>query len=410
MKEFPQENELVIDAITAEKNIARVRFSFPNNSPIKKFFRRNEFVCIYTVDISRTPKSLCVVPFLCNILPILWITGTTIEIDELDEDFHNSVEKIKEAYVNMWPSVIWSGGILAKRLIKNIGPKGNPKSVVFFSGGVDATAALIDHLDESPILLSVMGADIGLRNSEKWELNKTSIKKTASNFGLATAFSKSNFRTMVNEPELNKFVPGTSWYQAFQYGIGLSSIAIPLCYCLNVGTILFAGDRNHTNAKSASSPYHEGNLRFAGSKVRRVHNNITRQDKVSKIVRRAEQSSLPISLRVCLKGELEECCACEKCARTILGIIAENKDPADFGFGKFNDNQSRIRHVIEKTALGKDTLLDYYEIQNQMIRNYDFQTDRFGVAWYRKIDFIDRIMQIAVRAERQRALYLTPAT
>lgn len=50
----------------------------------------------YQVDMSDVPLSVAVIPFLANVLPIAWLYGAEIHVTEVDEDFLNSVEDIRE--------------------------------------------------------------------------------------------------------------------------------------------------------------------------------------------------------------------------------------------------------------------------------------------------------------------------
>lgn len=391
-------NEYIkVDSIESKKNIFRIRFSFVENSKLSYYFNRREFCCIYNFNVENIPHSILIIPFLCNILPILWMTNSYIEIEELDESFANCIQKIKDGYINMWKDVSFLGGVIVNKTVKNTYSNEKYGSILFFSGGVDATAALLENIDSNPLLVTALGADIDLKNIQKWDITKKYVKCIADSYNLKIDFMRSNFRKIVHEPHLNTIVPHTSWYQAFQFGIGLSSLVVPFCYKYGIKTVLFSGDMNHVNARTASSPNHEGNLQFAETIVKRVHNNITRQDKVENIVNYKNNNAKKIILRVCLQNKLEECCHCEKCARTILAILAEKDNPEDFGFYKYKENIEWIKQFVETKLSGKDLIVEYLEIQNKMIKNYEFIKNKKEVEWFLKIDLIDKLVKQEMR-------------
>lgn len=43
----------------------------------------------YNYDISDIPNSILAIPFVSNVIPLVWITDSTILINELDESFMN---------------------------------------------------------------------------------------------------------------------------------------------------------------------------------------------------------------------------------------------------------------------------------------------------------------------------------
>src|SRR5690606_23972480 len=87
----------------------------------------HHFYSEYTIDISDTPRSILSIPFLSNIAPIAWVYDATIYIDEIDEDFLNSLDDVKEAFSLMYPSISFNGRIISRPVKNWIGqPKSPP--------------------------------------------------------------------------------------------------------------------------------------------------------------------------------------------------------------------------------------------------------------------------------------------
>ena len=51
----------------------------------------NTFRIEYNENIERVPKNIAVIPFIVNVLPIVWLTDAILEVEELDRTFYNSI-------------------------------------------------------------------------------------------------------------------------------------------------------------------------------------------------------------------------------------------------------------------------------------------------------------------------------
>lgn len=83
-------NNVILDRIIVEKN--GVEYKYTASGLVKEYLNLDEkFFIEYSIDISDVPKSILVIPFLCNILPISWVCDTEIKVNEIDKDFYNSI-------------------------------------------------------------------------------------------------------------------------------------------------------------------------------------------------------------------------------------------------------------------------------------------------------------------------------
>ena len=58
-----------------------------------------------------------------------------------------------------------------------------------------------------------------------------------------------------------------------------------------------------------------------------------RQMKIHSICQFHKRTGMPVEVRVCYETDQgNNCCHCEKCTRTMLGIMAEGEDPRNYGF------------------------------------------------------------------------------
>ncbi len=283
---------------------------------------------------------MAIIPFVCNILPILWITDSTLVVGQIDEDFYHSIPRIREGYAKMYPKVDFRGNIEAAEIVRERFSPGERRSLLFFSGGVDANSSLIAHRDESPCLMTIWGADITPDNETGWQKVHGHTVRTATEFGLPYVEVKSNFRTFLDPSRFGreKAKWDNSYWHRLQHGIGLIGHAAPYAFLKKMDTVYLASSysplaRQSSGFACASDPTIDECLAFCGATVLHDQADLSRQDKVNAIVAWARTHHRKPALRVCWQSDGgENCCLCEKCHRTILALIVAGGDPNDYGF------------------------------------------------------------------------------
>ena len=84
-----------IDGVDVRSGGIVVRYSVSDD--LEPYFRRPHlFYAGYSQSLEGVPPSVAVVPFLCNTLPIAWLTDSDIVLDEIDKDFHDSIAEFKK--------------------------------------------------------------------------------------------------------------------------------------------------------------------------------------------------------------------------------------------------------------------------------------------------------------------------
>lgn len=319
---------------------------------MKNFFNAGtEFLIEYSEDISRTPKDIAVIPFICNVLPIAWVLDAEIVVDELDYDFHAHIDEIKRGYIKMYPRIKFGGKLTVGKFISHDYEVGD-ETAAFFSGGADSFDTLIAHAEEKPTLITLWGSDVKLTDREGWQRVNKHALETARQFGCKNLFVASTFRLFLREGSLSPLVQplvGDGWWHGFQHGIGIISHAAPYVYLHKLKTIYIASSfcAEHKNYTCASDPTIDNHVHIG--KCRTVHDGyeFNRQAKLRRICEFRRRTGKPINLHVCWKSEGgENCCACEKCYRTICGILAEGENPVDYGFASYS--LEKMRQDIKK--------------------------------------------------------------
>lgn len=189
-------NQIIINNIKRTGN--RFDFSFTIDGEWKRYFTEEPFFIEYDCDISHVPDSIAVIPLICNVLPIAWLNDARIVLDEIDKDFYNSIEQIKQGYKDMYPRLDFKGNLHAKQIIESSSDN-TSNAAMLFSGGVDSYHTLISHIEEKPALAILWGADITFDDEKGWHLVKAHVESTAQKYHLNYATVKSSFRRFIDE-------------------------------------------------------------------------------------------------------------------------------------------------------------------------------------------------------------------
>lgn len=350
--------EIVVKDVVIKENIILIDYDISPN--LERFFNmKNKFKVEYGENIEDIPEEIAIIPFISNVLPIIWLTDSTLKVKKLDKNYFNSIEKTKKAFEEMYKNVEWKGKIIVKDLIdvnKKIIKK--EKTSIFFSGGIDSTSSLISVIDSKPILITIWGSDIWDNDELGWKKAKETVKKFGKDFKLENLYLKSNFRKFIKEQELNKEFQeklNDSWWHGVQHGIGLIGHVAPYAYKYNITThyIPATYTKEDKNITCASYPTIDESVKFENCKVIHEGFDKTRQQKIKNICNYVKNENKKINLRVCYmeRGTKLNCCNCEKCYRTIMGILSEKQDPVQYGFKITDNTYTEIKNKILSNCL-----------------------------------------------------------
>lgn len=383
-----------IKKVSIDENIIEVDYDIAEE--LQQFFNlENKFRVQYSENISDVPEEVAIIPFVTNILPIIWLTDSTVKINKIDENFFESLENVKKGFADMYPNVEFKGNILADEIIKSEKNQRECRSSIFFSGGVDSTSSLISVEKEKPILITVWGSDIWDYDEEGWKEAKKTVEKFGKEFELENKYLKSNFRKFINEQKLNENFQeklNDSWWHGIQHGIGLLGHVAPYAFKYNITThyIPATYTKNDIGVTCASYPTIDESLEYVNCKIIHEGFDKTRQQKIKNICNYANVSDKDIKLRVCYmeRGTKLNCCKCEKCYRTILAILSEKQDPEKYGFEISNDLYENIKNTMKKqNLLSNATIGLWKEIQQNFIKDKKYWKKQKNLKWILKYNF-----------------------
>ena len=342
--------EIVVNKVSIKEK--RIEILFDVTVGLKPYFNSTQrvFWLDYSEDISKVPVSLAVVPFVCNVLPILWLTDAKLSIQELDKTFFDSIPIFEQGYINMYPMLEFKGSVEPQKIVDNhYGTDGG--NAAFFSGGVDAFTTLVCHRSEIPLLITLRGSDIKLDDIEGWDNVYKHLQETVNLFKLPIPICvTSNFRTFINEGTLSKLVVNSNdgWWHGFQCGIGLIAQAAPIAYLKHIKVVYIASSYTlNDKIPSASYPTIDNYVRFGETQV--VHDQYEhhRQEKMQILIKYHKETTNKLNLRVCwISRGGKNCCHCEKCLRTIFALMAEGESPRDYGFYYTEEDILNSKNVV----------------------------------------------------------------
>ena len=387
-------NRLRIEKIDIE-NGKKVIYSYSVTGEWEQYFSGQRTACIeYDADVSSVPDSVLAIPFVCNILPVLWLCDGELYIKSLDRDFLENLPLVKEGYRNMYPMLTFAGKIHTKA--EEVKPaKLSGASACFFSGGVDAHTTLFRHLDEKPALLVIWGCDVKLSDRAGWDNVMKHVTKTAETYGVNFHEIKSDFRSVIHESKLNKLVrlTGNGWWVGFQHGISIISHAAPLAFAFGWEKVFIASsitEKLKDECLCVSIPDIDNHLRFCGCCT--VHDGYEwdRQQKVAYLISCYKKYHKPLKLRVCWESEGgDNCSHCEKCYRTILELVSEGADPNEYGFSWNIENIRRCKYeMLYEIKIPKPNIEFFYlPIQRRFKENRKNISNYEEYSWLVECDF-----------------------
>lgn len=382
---------LVVKKIIKKNNTVSVEFEYEGEW--SKYLTSNLFYCKYDKNIESVPDSIAIIPFLCNILPVSWVFDLNIKLNELDKLFYESIPNIKKGYKEMYSTIDFNGTIEINKIVENR-EKNKDKYATLFSGGVDAFCTLLRHIDKRPDLITVFGADIKLEDKEGIDNVNDLNLNVAKDFNLNYEKIYTNFKEIFNyynlTVEIQNMIDG-EWWHEFQHGIGIIGLVAPLSYVNGYNTVYIASsycENQKGQYTCASDPVIDNKLKYAD--VITIHDGyeLNRQDKIKFICKMRKKLNMQqIKLRVCWESVGgKNCSYCEKCYRTMLGIIIEKENPNNY---YFNYDEKIRRNMIRffKKHLEYDvrSKVNYEPIQEAITSNYTKEETPKDLIWFRKV-------------------------
>lgn len=390
-----------MESITLENIIKKedtISYVFSFSDGLSNYFSGEQFWIKYPVNIENVPDSIAAVPFVCNVLPIIWLTNSKLCLKELDKAFYDCIPNVRHGYETMFPESVFSGTIVVDSILA-CEYKSTGQCAALFSGGLDAVNTLINHFDEKPALISIWGSDIRYDNEEGWKAVHDGIAETARRFDLPDAVIRSTFREFDAEGVLHgEFSEQLKdgWWHGVKHGLALLGHAAPYVYLNKLSTVYIASSNCPADGlvRCASSPYTDNHVRYAGCRVVHDGYEYSRQDKAGNVVNFCRETGNIIKLHACWQSQTgSNCGCCEKCYRTMAAIIAEGGNPVEYGFDNAMSTIGHMRYCIAVDHRLSKHLAEHHwhHVRGRILANMD-QVKKGPywkhIRWMEKVDFL----------------------
>lgn len=381
-----------------ERNGHLVNYHFTVSRELEKYFTTRTLFMEYDRDMASVPDSILAIPFVSCLLAFSWVLDCNLWVREIDKTFYDSVPRIREAYREIYDHFPLKGRFVPAILTRNelaSDKKANTSAVLLFSGGADSQATFIRNLAKSPMLCNIQGWYKSLEDDDfAADADKRDISRFAEEYHVPTCFVRSNFAVLLTkefDKEFAKKLGDTMWH-GFLHSMAFIGISIPIAYQAGINEILIASSLTiGLNFLCASNLTTDSEFRYAGSGFT-THDGfeLNRQGKMGVIVKHQKSTGKPYFMRVCSFND-HNCCECEKCFRTILGIVAEGGDIKDFGFNIEGSLKQHWEDVLYRRAglmsFKSEKFIHWPHIKKRMLENYDIIKDKEFVDWFLSFDF-----------------------
>ncbi|WP_459192737.1 hypothetical protein [Halosimplex sp. J119] len=343
---------------------------------LRRFFTGERFRAEYDVDVSDVPEAVSVIPALAQICPVAWANGTDVSVEVVDERFLRALEAVRDALVGMYPEFMEGGEIRAEEVVDTRverDPASFHDEALLFSGGVDSVASYIRTREADPTLVSVQGWVVDVDQDDRWENVRGQIGQFADEHGLETRYVRSNMLSFLDtrmlQAHYQRYVDG-AWYSSVGHGLGLLGLTAPIAYKLGWGTVHMAA--THTAAFTepwGSHPEIDDRVRWCYTDCNHDGYELSRQEKIELIADYVRSEGADLTLRTCTESEAgANCNECEKCYRTMCGLVLAGLDPNDFGYEMSPETFEEIRRGFERGAytMGADERFMWRDIQEHV--------------------------------------------
>ena len=398
-----------ISSLRLSDNKLSVKLNFSGD--IGKCFLMDYFVAEYDEKIENIDKSILSIPALSTVITIAWATGADVYMECLDKTYLDALSKVEAIFRDWFPQFSFSTKIHVRNIRSN--EFNNKRYAMLFSGGLDSLTSYIRNREKRPILISIWGADnpsTEYKNYKLWNKVRNKLLSFANQEGADIHFIKTNTGELINGKFLAKeYDIEEEWWGEVSHGLILTGLSAPIT-ADEVGTIFVASSYTNDFLKRwGSNPKIDNNISWADVKVIHDGYELSRMEKI-KIIKN-NPKCLPY-LSVCNTYREHNCGLCEKCWRTIVGLVLEDIDPHKCNFEIKNGIFSLIKTYFNNGGLnlGCGQIFFWQDIQRHIPDKLDkdkLYNSRDFFEWFKKFDLSKYECQSSNRARFLKVYYLT---
>ncbi|MES1224460.1 MAG: hypothetical protein ABUT20_53690, partial [Bacteroidota bacterium] len=395
-----QEPESIIEEIKVTKQ----RIDIVVNNSFKKAYLNENFYVHYEdpdIDLSKFDSSITSMPFIMNIISIIWVSGKTYTIESMDETLYESLKKIKEIFKIMYPKTSFNGELIPKRLVHNdfLDPETakihEQDIAMLFSSGLDSYTSSLRNKNKNQLLIIVQrGFDIPFEKT-KWAHIKQQVKNFADLYGHTTSTLSSNFISMLKYNVLwnRKLSPEIEDFRLdLVEGLGWIGLVAPILLTKGYPTLFIGSTITWLSEYPlACNPLIDDNLNCSKLSAHHDSFDLTRIEKQEFIKQFYANNPIRPYIKVCFKGGLLNCLNCEKCIRTMCGFLLIDAHPNEYGFD-ISDEEAiiKIKNHLPNGFIPIPGL--YINMQKHILKKASAETSFNEFQnWFLDLDFYKRL-------------------
>lgn len=383
-----------------------ITYDYSATGRIGRFFTSEPFFASYEEDVGHVPESILAIPWLANVCPVAWAAGADVTVPQLDATFRDALDRVQAGMRDLYPDLVEGGEIVGGTVVDPStleGGYGNrtdgfDASALLFSGGVDSLTSYVRHRDESPFLVSVAGADLDPDNRDAWRRNRTIVEEFAADRNLAALFVETDMHGFLDGTRIRahyqRYLDST-WWASVQHGLGLLGLCAPLTYARGIGDLYIAATHTAEFGEPwGSHPSIDDEVAWSGTTAHHDGYELSRQEKIAVLADYVEREAPDLTIRACHKSvDGGNCNRCEKCARTIVGLLLAGLDPERHGYEIPVGSFETFRKHLESGAwrLGADERFMWADLQAHVgfDREYPHPGVRPFLVWLESADLDD---------------------
>ena len=382
-------NKFILKNTRVEDNT--IFYDYEITGEWEKYFNQEEkYYVRYSENIDNVDVSILNIPLISSFIILAWICDAEIICETIDEDFYNSLTEVKNGFLDIHNSDIFKGGKLVVEKLKNNKINDN-NSIALFSGGVDANTTFFRHSKENVELCCIWGADVNVDNKKGWDIVENFVSEVSKNVNHKYITIKNPFRKFLNEKKCDELalkIANVNWYFGFEHSLAMLGSLAPYNFKNGIKNIYIASSYTPDDIGTvpcASYPRVDENICYFGCNINHDGYELNRQQKVSYLCSVKKEIEKDINLRVCWKTEKgDNCCNCEKCYRTIMGLYVEGENPQTWGFNINDKTYRKINKFMQYRMVYSNedgTIAEWKYIRDGLLERKELFINDKNINW-----------------------------
>jgi hypothetical protein len=390
-------SRIVIDKPVTRNGKLTFKLSFSRD--LDKYFLSDQLEYQYSIEIDSIAPSILYIPAVSSLICAAWAIGADIFVQDIDETYLSSLADIKKVFTKWFPKFSFSTRIQAEKTTEN--HSDNCGSTILFTGGLDSLTSLLRNGDKHPTIICIWGAshpfpeNNSLKKRKQWEANF--LQRNIDNSKMC--FVSSNIGNLINDSLLAKNyiredIKSDDWWETVSHGLTLTGIAAPITIMERTADLLMASSlKMEDDLPNGSHLFSFVTMRWATTKVVYDSNDLSRQDKIRTVLKGNTQYYKYLQVCDNIRSKRHNCGHCEKCLRTILGLILENIDPNECNFTVHNGILEYVKACLLNgwISFGHSQKLCWEDIQDH-IKDHKISESYNAIVffeWFRDFNLSD---------------------